>query len=56
MNKELLKKAFDAGREYQLTINPYNGKPMREWAVSFTKWYNKQLECQSTTKPPQGKE
>jgi hypothetical protein len=41
MDKELLKKAFEAGRDYQYNINPYSGKPNNDKALSFTKWYNK---------------
>ena len=41
MDKELLKKAFEAGRDYQYSINPYSGKPNNDKALSFTKWYNK---------------
>lgn len=43
--KELLKEAFNAGRDYQYTINPYNGKPdMFSNKPSFTKWYNSKLK------------
>jgi hypothetical protein len=38
--KKLLKGAFEAGRDYQYTINPYNGKPNDKRIPSFTKWYN----------------
>ena len=41
MDKELLKKAFEAGRDYQYSINPYSGKPDNDKALSFTKWHNK---------------
>ena len=41
MDKELLKKAFEAGRDYQYSINPYSGKPNDDKALSFTKWYNR---------------
>ena len=44
--KQILKMAFDAGRDYQYQINPYNGKPMNDDALSFTKWYNNVL-CHS---------
>ena len=40
MDKELLKKAFEAGRDYQYSINPYSGKPNNDKVLSFTKWYN----------------
>lgn len=40
MDKEILKKAFEAGRDYQYSINPYSGKPDNNKALSFTKWYN----------------
>lgn len=39
MEKELLKKAFDAGRSYQDSINPFSGKSINS-TLSFTKWYN----------------
>ena len=43
--KELLKEAFEAGRDYQYTINPYSGKPsMFSDKPSFTKWYNAKLK------------
>ena len=39
--KELLKEAFNKGRDYQYDINPYNGKLKEDSkALSFTKWYN----------------
>ena len=41
MDKEILKKAFEAGRDYQYSINPYSGKPDNDKALSFTKWHNK---------------
>lgn len=41
MDKQLLKKAFEAGRDYQYSINPYSGVPNNDKALSFTKWYNK---------------
>ena len=40
MTKNLLKKAFEAGRDYQYNINPYSGKPNNDKVLSFTKWYN----------------
>ena len=43
--KELLKEAFEAGRDYQYTINPYSGKPnMFNDKPSFKKWYNAKLK------------
>jgi hypothetical protein len=39
-NRELLKKAFEAGLEYQGNINAYSGKPKNDIIPSFTKWYN----------------
>ena len=43
--KELLKEAFEAGRDYQYSINPYSGKPsMFNDKPSFTKWYNAKLK------------
>lgn len=43
--KELLKEAFEAGRDYQYIINPYSGKPsMFSEKPSFTKWYNAKLK------------
>lgn len=43
--KELLKEAFEAGRDYQYTINPYSGKPsMFSNKPSFIKWYNAKLK------------
>ena len=39
MEKKLLKKAFDAGRSYQDSINPFSGKSINS-TLSFTKWYN----------------
>lgn len=44
--KQLLKEAFDAGRDYQYTINPYNGKPLNDKYPSFTKWYNKKIDIE----------
>jgi hypothetical protein len=41
IKKELLKKAFEAGRDYEYSINPYSGKPNNNKVISFTKWYNK---------------
>ena len=38
--RRLLREAFEAGRDYQYNINPYNNKPIGD-ALSFTKWYNK---------------
>jgi hypothetical protein len=42
--KELLKEAFESGRDYQYTINPYSGKPSifsdNSDNPSFTKWVN----------------
>lgn len=39
--KELLKEAFNKGRDYQYDINPYSGKLKEDSkALSFTKWYN----------------
>jgi len=42
--KQLLKEAFNAGCDYQYTINPYNGKPLSDKYPSFTKWYNKEVK------------
>ena len=43
--KELLKEAFEAGRDYQYSINPHSGKPsMFSNKPSFTKWYNAKLK------------
>lgn len=47
--KQLLKEAFDAGRDYQYTINPYNGKPLNDKYPSFTKWYNKKTKSLLTS-------
>ena len=41
INKVLLKKAFDAGRDFEHYLNPYNGKPKKEDILSFTKWFNR---------------
>lgn len=39
--KELLKEAFNKGRDYQYDINPYSGKlKENSKALTFTKWYN----------------
>ena len=39
--KELLKEAFNKGRDYQYDINHYGGKPKEgSKALTFTKWYN----------------
>jgi hypothetical protein len=39
--KKLLKEAFEAGRDYQYTINPYSGKPsILSDTPSFTEWVN----------------
>lgn len=39
--KQLLKEAFEAGRDYEYSINPYSGKPsMFSDTPSFTKWVN----------------
>ncbi|WP_372938461.1 hypothetical protein [Seonamhaeicola sp.] len=39
--KELLKQAFNKGRDYQYDINPYSGKlKENSKALTFTKWYN----------------
>lgn len=40
--KELLKEAFESGRDYQYSINPYSGNqnPNKKQVPSFTKWYN----------------
>ena len=48
--KELLKEAFEAGRDYQYTINPYSSKPsMFSDKPTFTKWYNSKLKLLGTT-------
>ena len=40
--KELLKEAFNKGRDYQYDINPYSHKPKEDSkALTFTEWYNK---------------
>jgi hypothetical protein len=39
--RQLLKEAFEAGRDYQYAINPYSGKPsIFSDVLSFTKWVN----------------
>jgi hypothetical protein len=49
--KKLLKEAFEAGRDYQFSINPYSGKPANNLDYpSFTKWYNKRTNKQSNNK------
>ncbi len=43
--RELLKEAFNKGRDYQYDINPYNGKLKEDSsALSFTKWYNQSIK------------
>jgi len=50
--KKLLKEAFEAGRDYQYSINPYSGQiPANNLDYpSFTKWYNKRINKQSNNK------
>ena len=43
--KQLLKKAFEAGRDYEYCANPYRGKPASDDPTpSFTKWYNSEVK------------
>jgi hypothetical protein len=56
MDKELLKKAFEAGRDYQYNINPYSGKPNNDKALSFTKWHSKLVEKLTLTDISQQRE
>jgi hypothetical protein len=56
MDKELLKKAFEAGRDYQYNIDPYSGKPNNDKALSFTKWYNKLVKKLTLTDVSQQRE
>ena len=44
MDREKLKEAFDAGRNYEADLNKYSGKPIHRSTESFTKWYNKQVK------------
>ena len=44
MDREKLKEAFDAGRNYEADLNKYSGKPIHKETESFTKWYNRQVK------------
>jgi hypothetical protein len=48
MDKELLRKAFEAGRDYQYTINPYTGKPsVNTYNPTFPQWYNELIKTKN---------